>query len=148
MPLEVVAGVGGRFPSNRATELTNQINITLASDLGASFSGTAIPVVCLYGRSPLVSRCPHSASFLCPETTEVGPGWNRHKSRARAEHVPHYLNKSFTLHILSLRLLLVEVYHVFLCVYDTHVTYNVLTRGSEKVGEPLQQTGTLHYHTV
>lgn len=68
---KTVAGVGGRFPSNRATELTNQINITLASDLGACFSGTAVPLVCPRERSPLVSRCPHSANFLCPENTNV-----------------------------------------------------------------------------
>lgn len=83
---KMVAGVGGKFPSNRATELTNQINITLASDLGACFSGTAVPLACPCERSPLVSRCPRRANFLCPENTKHGPGWSA-TNHGQQQHV-------------------------------------------------------------
>lgn len=72
---KTVAGVGGRFPSNRATELTNQINITLASDLGACFSGTAVPLVCPRERSPLcpdVPTVPTSSAQKIPNVAQTG----------------------------------------------------------------------------
>lgn len=88
------------FPSNRATELTNHINITLASDLGASLSlslsGTAVPVVCLFGTLPpcvqMSPQCQLPSAQKPLNWAQAGTGTNH---GARTELLfSHYLNET------------------------------------------------------